>query len=169
VYRRFALVVALVVGLTTMTAPVALARSPWVQVTHWPAESGTTPAGPAGLPCSFDVTVSSDWSYNATELDFRDGSITYISPTTEKDTFTANGKTLVGNRYGFVETLVINSSGKWIYHTAVGTMFSVTLPNGTRLVSTGLLDFIKHPVLPVWTVDIGHNANFNLFCAYFTS
>jgi hypothetical protein len=64
---------------------------------------------------------------------------------TEQDTFTANGKTLVGLPYTTNTELIFDSDGNLIHQYSAGNIEKIPLPDGTLFISAGRLDFEDHP------------------------
>ena len=64
---------------------------------------------------------------------------------TEQDTFTANGKTLVGLPYTTNTQLLFDSNGNLIHQYSEGNIEKIPLPDGTLFISAGRLDFEDHP------------------------
>lgn len=128
--------------------------------------SGSTPDGL--LPCDEPIAVAYEQWWTFTDLTLKDGRIREVGSWVEQDTFTANGRTLVSDRYRTQYT-VVASDVNWttVYSEAwSGRIFSVTLPDGTTLAVAGRVDVTDKP-LPWWAVDTGHNPDWGAFCAYF--
>jgi hypothetical protein len=64
---------------------------------------------------------------------------------TEQDTFTANGKTLVGLPFTFNNDLLFDSNGNLIHNYFDGGVEKIPLPDGTLFISAGRFDFLDHP------------------------
>lgn len=168
---RFALVAAMLVGLATITTPVASASSPPTNaVQGYQHQSGDIPD--AGLCATPVASHYEDW-VPYTDYTLKDGKIREVGKWTERDTFTANGKTVVGDLYTYHYTILASDanfdSNTVIYsYVIVGTIFNVKLPHGPKLVTWGYVDVTNVPLgVPFWTVDYGHNADYKLLCAYF--
>jgi hypothetical protein len=113
-----------------------------------PARSQETLSGTITLtkPCAFPVTV--DFTADATETEFVDtsGNLTRVDlHLVEQDTFSANGKTLVGLPYTVNEEVLFDSSGNVTHVYAEGVVERVLLPNGSLFLTAGRTDFINHP------------------------
>src|SRR5439155_10973859 len=96
--------------------------------------------------CAFPVNVNSTLS--GFEIDYVDqsGALTRIfTHQVEQDTFTANGRTLVGDPFTAEFQLLFDSGGSVIH--AYGTVLfeTIRLPDGSLFVSGGRGDFTQHP------------------------
>ena len=84
----------------------------------------------------------------ATEIFYTDenGAITRIyAHQDEQDTFTANGKTLVGLPFTFNIEVILDSNGNVIHQYSDGGVEKIPLPDGTLYISAGRFDFNDHP------------------------
>jgi hypothetical protein len=83
-----------------------------------------------------------------TEIDYFDknGTLTrsYIH-SIEQDTFTANGKTLVGLPYTTDSEQIFDGDGNLIHYYVSGGLEKIPLPDGTLFISAGRTDFTDHP------------------------
>jgi len=162
VHRRLLLVAATVAALLAFSAPVALAAPPTHSSFHatWGLE--TTDVCP-----SFNISVSQDMT--VAETDFADQSGAVIRSqlqVVEQDTFTANGKTLVGDPVRYNVTLGFDSSGNQISAVTMGGVFQVALPDGTVVRSAGRINVTSHPDMTFWAApDTGHTGDIAAFCA----
>jgi hypothetical protein len=117
--------------------------------------------------CSFPINVDSQISI--TEIDFFDksGALTRITQhQVAHDTYTANGKTLVGIPYTFNFEIVFDSSGNVMHVYSDGVMEKVPLPDGGLFIAAGRFDFLAHP--DAWfplSPDKGTSGNVAGFCA----
>ena len=116
--------------------------------------------------CSFTFDVSS--IMRGTEIDYFDksGALTRIfAHQVEQDTFTANGKTLVGIPFTFnMEILFKNGSLKNLF--ADGVVEKIPLPDGSLFISAGRVDFAAHPgATYLLSPDKGNPGNVAGFCA----
>jgi hypothetical protein len=133
-----------------------------------PATSHETLSGTAELTdiCSFPVTV--DFTANVTETEFVDtsGNLTRVDlHLVEQDTFSANGKTLVGLPYTANVELLFDSSGNITHIYGEGVVERILLPNGSLFVTAGRTDFINHPEGFVPVPDVGAPGDVAGFCA----
>ena len=83
-----------------------------------------------------------------TEIDYFDknGTLTRIYiHATEQDTFTANGKTLVGLPYTYDIEQIFDGDGNLIHYYASGGVEKIPLPDGTLFSSAGRTDWVDHP------------------------
>ena len=117
--------------------------------------------------CAFDVTVDSVVS--GFEIDYFDeaGNITRAEVhQVERDTFSANGKTLVGIPFAFNLAFRLDENGDLVSAVARGVAEMVPLPDGSVFVSAGWLDFVDHPGAQfVLSPDRGNPGNVAGFCA----
>jgi len=158
----FALLLALsAIGISTLAA-----------LADRPVKSEYTETGDAVLTdvCSFPVGVS--WIVNATEIDFLDtsGAVTAVTKVylhrVEQDTFTANGKMLVGLPFTFNLEILFDSSGNPTHGYADGITEKIPLPDGSLFISAGRLDFAAHPGATfILSPDKGNPGNVAGFCA----
>ena len=158
--RKLALFVAALAA-AAFAAP-ASAKEPTI-TTFTNAQFETTMSG----VCSFDVTVTSVQS--GTQIVFYDqtGQVTRVFVhAVETDTFTANGKTLMGMPFTFNIEIPIDSSGNATNVYASGVVERVVLPNGTLFLSAGRADFLAHPgVSFLLSPDKGNPGDVAAFCA----
>lgn len=158
--RTFGLVVfALLLGMAVFASTAAADQ---------PATSHETLSGTAVLTdvCAFPVTV--DFTADVTETDFVDtsGNLTRVDlHLVEQDTFSANGKTLVGLPYTVNEELLFDSSGNITHVYAEGVIERILLPNGSLFLTAGRTDFINHPEGFVLVPDVGTPGDVAGFCA----
>ena len=92
--------------------------------------------------CAFPVNVNSTLS--GFEIDYVDqsGALTSIFVhQVEQDTFTANGRTLVGTPYTFNTQVLFDSSGNVTHIFGSGLVETIPLPDGSLFISAGRLDF----------------------------
>lgn len=163
--RRFGMALVLAVSLVAMAAPVASAAAPPARPYHGTSQiTGIRPD--AGLGCVSPVEWEFVSTFTYADFSLKDGRIREVGHQVEQDTFSANGKTLVGNPYKNNYTLVV--SGDWqTYYSFVGsgTYLSVTLPDGTLIESSGRIDWMGLSV--AWTPDNGHTGDIAAICDYF--
>ncbi len=110
--------------------------------------------------CDFTLTVTPHGWF--TEVDRYDADGVWLGSqwtVRETDTFTANGKTLVGERYAFHGSV----TGDFSRLQITGIAEKVRLPDGTLFVSAGYVAF------PTWlfglTPDRGAAGDVEAFCA----
>lgn len=117
--------------------------------------------------CAFPVNVDSIIS--GTEIDYRDqsGALTRIFlHQVEQDTFTANGRTLVGTPFTFNTQVLFDSNGNVTHIFGSGLVEKILLPDGSLFVSAGRLDFTQHPGATfLLSPDKGNPGNVAGFCA----
>jgi hypothetical protein len=117
--------------------------------------------------CAFPVNVDS--TFSGTEIDYVDqsGELTRIFLNqVEQDTFTANGRTLVGTPYTFNTQVLFDSSGNVTHIFGSGLVETIPLPDGSLFISAGRLDFTQHPgVQFLISPDMGNPGNIEGFCA----
>jgi hypothetical protein len=117
--------------------------------------------------CAFPVNVDS--TISGTEIDYVDqsGALTrsFIHQV-EQDTFTANGKTLVGTPFTVNTEVLFDSSGNVTHAYGSGLFETIPLPDGSLFVSAGRADFTQHPGVGfLLSPDMGNPGNVAGFCA----
>jgi hypothetical protein len=117
--------------------------------------------------CSFPVVVDSVMDVTETVFTDASGAMTKIQRhIVEQDTFTANGKTLVGLPFTFNMQVLFDSSGNWTHAYSAGVVEKVPLPDGNLFVSAGRLDWADHlDATFVLSPDKGNPGNLAAFCA----
>jgi hypothetical protein len=117
--------------------------------------------------CAFTVTVESVVS--GTEIDYFDesGAATRINATVvEQDTYSANGKTLVGLPFHEHLEFTFDKNGTPTSVFENGVLSRVPLPDGTVFMTAGRIDFVAHGFAPfLFIPDHGHTGNTEAFCA----
>jgi hypothetical protein len=156
----FALLLALsALGITTSTA---LADKP----TKW--EFSLT-NGPLELVdvCSFPISITVAINISGTEFVDQNGVlIRSFQHSDQQDTFTANGKTLVGIPYTYNIEILYDSNGAVTHLYADGVIEKVPLPDGSLFISAGRVDFTDHPgAIVILSPDHGNPGNIEGFCA----
>jgi len=121
--------------------------------------------------CDFPIAVHSTTSRD--RIRFYDDSGTptmFILHDTEQDTFTANGKTLIGEPYNFNWQVLFEDGLPTAIHVN-GRVQKLILPDGTLLLSAGRIDWLAHPDEDfLITPDQGGlTGDIDAFCAYFTA
>jgi hypothetical protein len=115
--------------------------------------------------CAFPVDITS--SVQGHEVDFFDASGALVSATThitEQDTFSANGKTLVGEPFTFNIFWLIEGDDA-VGIVARGVAEKIRLPNGKLFLSAGVLDFLGQGVDFSIRTDPGRTGDIDAFCA----
>jgi hypothetical protein len=117
--------------------------------------------------CAFPINVDS--TISGFEIDYVDqsGALTrsFIHQV-EQDTFTANGKTLVGTPYTVNTEVLFDSSGNITHVYGAGLFETIPLPDGSLFVSAGRADFTQHPGVGfLLSPDMGNSGNLAGFCA----
>jgi hypothetical protein len=117
--------------------------------------------------CAFPVNVSG--TFSGFEIDYRDqsGALTrsFIHQV-EQDTFTANGKTLVGDPFTTEFNIRFDSSGHVTHIYGTGLFETIRLPDGSLFISAGRADFTQHPGVGfLLSPDMGNPGNLAGFCA----
>jgi hypothetical protein len=116
--------------------------------------------------CAFPVNV--DWTVSGTEIDYFDqsGTLTRIFlHQTEQDTFTANGRTLVGTPFQFNFDALFDSDGNVTQAFTDGVVETIRLPDGTLFISAGRTDWTQRLGGWVLSPDMGNSGNLAAFCA----
>ena len=117
--------------------------------------------------CAFPVNVNSTVSgFQIVYVD-QNGALTRIfTHQVEQDTFTANGKTLVGDPFTTEFHILFDSDGNVIHAYSTGLFETIQLPDGSLFVSAGRADFTQHPgVAFLLSPDMGNSGNLEAFCA----
>jgi len=123
----------------------------------------------AGTLCAFAIDVGYAQQGSFTTTYNNDGSIhERVSHGTEQDTFSANGKTLIGDTYHFMFLAEFEDGVRVAYH-ANGVQERVNLPDGSVFIIAGRIDvlaWLAGGSSFIVSVDSG-NAGNNLgtFCA----
>ena len=164
-FTRFVFALALALSALGVSAPAALAAPP-VHL-EYPLEL----SGDITDLCSF--SIHNEANLRVREIDFFDksGALTRIyEQVVEQDTFTANGKTLVGLPFTFNIEMFFDSDGNMTGFLAAGVLERVPLPDGKMFVSAGRLDafayLLDHPeAVFILTPDKGNPGNLAGFCA----
>jgi hypothetical protein len=149
-----------------VAASVAVFASPAAadQPTHYPVE--LTFSEVLTDVCPFPVNV--DGAVSGTGIDFFDksGALTRtLHHVIEQDTFTANGKTLVGIPYHVNLEFLFDSSGQLTEFFGKGVFEKIPLPDGSLFISAGRAEFTQHGVFFLLSPDKGNPGNVAGFCA----
>lgn len=117
--------------------------------------------------CSFSVDVYPNARITETDFFDQSGALTRIDwHTVEQDTFTANGKSLVGIPFHFHAQMLFDSAGNLMHLYADGVTEKIWLPDGSLFISAGRVDFAVHgfPAF-ILSPDNGNPGNIAGFCA----
>ncbi len=160
-FTRFVVALVLLVSGLGLFASTALAQKPVKSEYELPG--GTVLTG----VCSFPVEVQS--AVKVTEFDFfdQDGSLTRIGfHMVEQDTFTANGKSLVGMPIAFSGDFLFDRDGFPTQGYTNGVSAKVWLPDGSLFMAAGRIDWAAHG-FPSFVLSPDHGATGNVggFCA----
>jgi hypothetical protein len=142
-------------------APAAAANGP---VT---SEFTFTDTGVAEDGCAFPVTINATGSATETDLFDSGGALTRIQlHATEQDTYSANGKSLVGAPFTYNVTVLFDNSGNITNAFVNGVIAKVPLPDGGLFISAGRVDLAARgfPMF-ILTPDVGTTVNLDRFCA----
>jgi hypothetical protein len=117
--------------------------------------------------CSFPFSIDSHADIFAIHYFDKNGALIRIyNHVTEKDTFHANGKTLVGLPFVFDINALFASDGTMTSLTAIGVVEKVRLPDGRLFLSVGWVDYLAHPDAQfILTADRGLSGNIPALCA----
>ncbi len=157
-WKSLAVVVAVVMSAAFVASPVAASgptKYEYETSQHFVLEN----------VCLFPVTL--DNTIHATEIYFFDqsGALTRAyAHWVEQDTFSANGKTLIGEPFTFNVEFLFDADGTLVHQYASGVVETVPLPDGSVFFSAGRLDFINKGG-PVITPDRGRSGDLAAFCA----
>ena len=117
--------------------------------------------------CPFKVGLVATFP-DTRQVDFRDRNGVLRRTTyhiVEQDTFTANGKTLVGTPYRFRTVINFDKAGEIISAYGTGHHVRVLLPDGSTFVVAGRVDFLAQVNDFVFTPTSGSSKNVAGFCA----
>ena len=158
---RFLIVLSFVLSALGISTSTALADKPPKYKYSWATTFSLTDV------CSFDIKIDS--TIAGTEIDFFDqsGDLTRIyMHQVEQDTFSANGKTLVGTPFTFNIQFLFDSDRNITHIYANGIVERIPLPDGSLFISAGRLDYMAHPgVYFILSPDHGNSGNIDAFCA----
>jgi hypothetical protein len=117
--------------------------------------------------CAFPVNVDSTISGTETDYVDQSGALTRIfTHQVEQDTFTANGRTLVGDPFTAEFHVLLDSGGSVVHSYGTGLFETILLPDGSRFHSAGRADFTQHPGVGfLLSPDMGNPGNIEGFCA----
>ena len=115
--------------------------------------------------CGFPIEVATDAVIVNTEFsDIEDGNGRETLHAVEHDTFTANGTTLVGDRYHYYVS-VTYVDFEPVSYTASGHLEKVHLPDGSIFMGAGRIDLLATTLDLPWAPDHGAAKNLDAFCA----
>jgi hypothetical protein len=159
--RRFGMALVLAVCLVALTALGALAAKPEKYSDSYAFTGIVMP-----IPCKFVVTASGSATYTGRAYFDSDGLLVRTEDRTiEQDTFSANGKTLVGEPYSFNMTMRFDSQENTTSWVESGFAERVRLPDGGGLfMNVGHFDVLEGDGW-AWTPDHGHTGDIDAFCA----
>jgi hypothetical protein len=159
--RRFGMALVLAVSVLALVVPVAAASPPEKYSGSWSFTDVVTP-----IPCGFVVTVTGSGTYAGREYFDQNGLVVRTEDRdTEQDTFSANGKTLVGEPYSFNMTMRFDSDGKMTSWVESGFSTRVRLPDGGGLfINVGHFNVLGGTGW-TWKPDHGHTGDIDAFCA----
>lgn len=116
--------------------------------------------------CAFPVTVTGVSNGAVTDFYDANGNITRTQiRSSEQDTFSANGKTLVGVPYSFSVEWLYDSTGQVVQQNAAGIIEKVPLPDGTMFISAGRITLTgsEEPFLLV--PEVGRSGDIAALCS----
>jgi hypothetical protein len=154
---------ALAASLVGVTLCASAARADRPVISHYPVSDSKLVTD----LCSFPITVAE--SVDITETDFvnASGAITRIKlHIEEQDTFSANGKTLIGEPYTANIDIRFDSSGNVTQLYYEGVLEIVPLPDGSFFMAAGRVDLAARGFPPiVLSPDNGATVNLAGLCA----
>jgi hypothetical protein len=161
VFGRFGISLVLALGVVAVSTSAALATKP--EKSHVSVDTTYQITN----VCSFAFSIDSHAEILAIHYFDRNGNLTRIyNHVNEKDTFIANGKTLVGLPFTFDINALFATDGTMTSLTAVGVVEKVRLPNGKLFLSAGFVDYLAHPDEQfILTADRGVSGNVPALCA----
>jgi len=161
VFSKFGFSLVLALGLLAISASAALATKP--EKSHVSVDTNYQITN----VCSFAFSIDSHADIFAIHYFDKSGNLIRIyNHVTEKDTFIANGKTLVGLPFVFDINALFTADGTMTSLTAVGVVEKVRLPNGKLFFSAGFVDYLAHPDEQfILTADRGISGSIPALCA----
>lgn len=159
-FARIVIAVLLTVSALGMSSSIALAKQPYMFDWIWDFSDDLT-----GI-CAFSIHVDSTMLVSEQDFFDQDGALIRIKThNVEQDTFTANGKTLVGLEFSFNNDWIIDN-GVWVHGYNEGVTEKVPLPDGSLFISAGRFDWFDHPgAVFIIDPDKGHTGDIDAFCA----
>jgi len=161
VFGRFGISLVLALGVVAVSTSAALATKP--EKSHVSVDTTYEITN----VCSFAFTIDSHADILAIHYFDKDGALIRIyNHVKERDTFIANGKTIVGLPFVFDINALYATDGTLTSLTAVGVVEKVRLPNGRLFFSAGFVDYLAHPDEQfVLTADRGISGSIPALCA----
>ena len=161
VFRRFGFSLVLALGVVAVSTSAALATKP--EKSHVSVDTNYQITN----VCSFDFSIDSHADILAIHYFDKNGALIRIyNHVNEQDTFSANGKTIVGLPFTFDINALYAKDGTLTSLTAVGVVEKVRLPNGRLFFSAGFVDYLAHPDAQfILTADRGISGNVRALCA----
>jgi hypothetical protein len=116
--------------------------------------------------CPFPIAITLTVRGFAIDHVDKDGVLTRtFAHSVEQDTFSANGKTLMGLPYTVNMQFIFDSDGNLIHQFGTGIYERVPLPDGSIFISAGRADFVANGVSFMLSPDKGNPGNVAAFCA----
>lgn len=116
--------------------------------------------------CAFPLTIFG--TVTGTEILYfdQDGVLTRLfNHAVEQDTFSANGKALVGLPFNVNMEFRFDESGNLMTWYGAGFFERVPLPDGSVFLSAGRAEFVQHHAVVLLSPDKGNPGNLAAFCA----
>jgi hypothetical protein len=116
--------------------------------------------------CSFPVSVSLSGQITGVGIPGKNGAPTRLHiHVVQQDTFTANGKTLIGAPYSFHVEVELDSGFNETANIADGVAEKVFLPDGGVFITSGRIDFYANGLPVIFIPVVGATVNLEAFCA----
>ncbi len=117
--------------------------------------------------CEFPITLEATNNVHYILFFDDNGALTREKDTIlEQDSFSANGKTLVGYPFHWNMFWSFDSSGKVVSNYSSGPLEMIPLPDGSLFISAGRVNGLNHPGASfIITPDMGHSGDIEAFCA----
>ena len=154
---------ALTASLVGVTLCASAARADKPVMSHYPLSDTKLVTG----LCSFPITVAESGDVSETDFVNSSGAITRIQlHGVEQDTFSANGKTLIGEPYTANADIRFDSSGNVTQLYIEGVFEIVPLPDGSFFMTAGRVNLAAHGFPPIALIpDSGATVNLAGLCA----
>jgi hypothetical protein len=158
---RFVFALAIALSALGISASAAFAAKPVMYEVTFSSSDVLTDV------CSFPVGIDGNVTLAGTDFVDDSGVVTRSSwHMVEQDTFTANGKMLVGIPFRFNVEVHFDSSGNPTHWYIGGVFEKIPLPDGSLFISAGRIDFTDHPgATYILSPDKGNPGNIAGFCA----
>jgi hypothetical protein len=154
---------ALAASLVGVTLCASAARADKPVISHYPLSGSLVVTD----LCSFPITIVA--SQDVTEMDFvnSSGAITRLQVhVVEQDTFSANGKTLIGEPYTWNLDIRFDSSGNVTQVYEEGVIEKVWLPDGSLFMTAGRVNLVARGFPQIVLIpDAGRTVNLAGLCA----